>query len=267
MIRQAQVAGQFYPANPSALKQQIAGFVDEVKKKEDAFGLVSPHAGYIFSGRVAGACFSGVNLTKTVVILGPNHTGVGPPFSIMPEGKWQMPLGQVEIDAPKALMILAKSQHLKRDFTAHRHEHSIEVELPFLQYFLPEVKIVPIIISAADFDTYDEIGKAMAAGLKGTQEKCLIVASSDMTHYEPEAIAKEKDNLAIQAILNLDGKELLKRVKKFNITMCGFGPVICMLSAARRLGAKTARLIKYETSGQASGDYSQVVGYAGIIVQ
>lgn len=267
MIRRPQVAGQFYPASPSALKKQIDKLVQKEAKKEDALGLVSPHAGYIFSGKVAGACFSHVNLTKTVIILGPNHSGLGALFSIMAEGSWQMPLGQVEVDAPLAKGILSQSKYLQEDFQAHMYEHSIEVQLPFLQYFLSEVKIVPIIVSAADFEVYDDIGKAIARALREAKLNSLIVASSDMTHYQPQATAKANDNLAIAAILKLDGKELLKRINKFNITMCGYGPTICMLSAAKKLGAKGAELIKYQTSGDASGDYSSVVGYAGIMVK
>ena len=265
MIRKAQVAGQFYPATPAALRKQLEGLLEKKEKKEDALGLVSPHAGYIFSGKVAGSCFSQVNLTKTAVILGPNHTGYGAPFSIMANGNWRMPLGDVEIDVPLAKNILSESKYLQEDLQAHLYEHSIEVQLPFLQYLLPEVKIVPIVVSDADFRTYDEIGKAIARVLNQTQ-KSLIVASSDMTHYAPQEKAKTNDNLAIEAILKLDGEELLKRVRKFNITMCGYGPVISMLSATKELGARSARLIKYQTSGDALGDYSSVVGYAGILV-
>ncbi len=265
MIRRPQVAGQFYPATPSALRKQLDGLVEKKEKKEDALGLVLPHAGYIFSGKVAGSCLSQVNLTKTVVILGPNHTGYGAPFSIMAEGNWQTPLGDVQIDIPLAKSILSKSKYLQEDLEAHLYEHSIEVQLPFLQYILPEVKIVPIVVCDADFKTYDEIGKAIAGVLNQTQ-KSLIVASSDMTHYAPQENAKTNDNLAIEAILKLDGEELLKRVKKFNITMCGYGPVISMLSTAKQLGAREARLIRYQTSGDVTGDYSSVVGYAGILV-
>ena len=267
MIRKAQVAGEFYPAIPSALKRQLQQFLEPGEKKEDVLGLVSPHAGYIFSGKVAGACFSRVKLTRTVIVLGPNHTGYGAPFSIMAQGNWQTPLGEVEIDVPLAKKILEESKYLEEDFKAHMHEHSIEVQLPFLQYNLAGVKIVPLVLSGGDFKTYDEIGKALARALKGLRKNCLIVASSDMTHYETQQKAEEKDNLAIEAILKLDPEELLERIEKFNITMCGYGPTAVMLCAARELGAKSARLIKYQTSGEVSGDYSSVVGYAGILVK
>jgi AmmeMemoRadiSam system protein B len=267
MVRQPQVAGQFYPASPQTLKKQLDSLIKREKKKEDALGLISPHAGYIFSGMVAGFSFSQVNLTKTVIILGPNHTGLGAEFSIMVAGTWQMPLGNIEIDEPLAKRILEESKYLQEDLKAHLYEHSIEVQLPFLQYLLPEVQIVPIILSHADFATYNEIGKAIAKALRRTKQKSLIVASTDMTHYQPHQQAKEKDNLAIEAILELDGEKMLKRVERFNITMCGYGPVVSMLCAAKELGAKSARLLKYQTSGETSGDYSSVVGYAGIMVK
>lgn len=267
MIRKPQVAGQFYPAGSAALRRQLEQLIKEKEKEEDVLGVVSPHAGYIYSGGVAGACFSKVNITESVIILGPNHTGMGMPFSIMASGTWQMPLGNIEVDAALAKKILAQSKYLQEDVNAHIYEHSIEVQLPFLQFFAAEIKIVPIIVSGADFSVYDQIGKTIAKVLKDTGKNCLIVASSDMSHYERQEKAKANDNLAIEAILRLDGEELLKRIEKFNITMCGYGPTVCMLSAAKALGAKKAQLIKYQTSGDASGDYSSVVGYAAIMVK
>ncbi len=267
MIRKPRVAGQFYPAGASGLKKQIESLVEKGLKREAALGLVSPHAGYTFSGSVAGACFSRVKLSKTIVVLGPNHTGQGAAFSIMTEGAWQTPLGDVETDTRLAREILANSKCLQEDTLAHLDEHSIEVQLPFLQFFSSEVKIVPMVLSPADFFTYDEIGKAIAKAIKGTGENSLIVASSDMSHYETQEKAKANDDLAIESILKLDGRQLLERIKEFNITMCGYGPIACMLSAVKELGAKKGRLIKYQTSGDILGDYSSVVGYAGIMVE
>jgi len=266
-IRKPQVAGQFYPGSASGLKKQIESLIEKGQRREAALGLVSPHAGYTFSGSVAGACFSRVKLTKTVILLGPNHTGQGTAFSIMTEGAWRTPLGNVEIDARLAKKILANSKYLQEDTRAHLDEHSIEVQLPFLQFFSSELRIVPIVLSPADFLTYDEIGKAIAKAIKEAGENSLIVASSDMSHYETQEKAKTNDDLAIESILKLDGKGLMERIKRFNITMCGYGPTICMLSAAKDLGAKEGRLIKYQTSGDILGDYSSVVGYAGIMVK
>ncbi|NQS99926.1 MAG: AmmeMemoRadiSam system protein B [Candidatus Omnitrophica bacterium] len=267
MIRKPQVAGQFYPANASRLKQQLQKLLDRQEDKVAALGLVSPHAGYVFSGAVAAGCFSQVELTETVVILGPNHTGLGKPFSIMTEGIWQMPLGKVEVDTVLAKRILQGSKYLDSDTQAHAFEHSIEVQLPFLQFFLTRVKIVPIVLSTADLATYNEIGNAIAKALTETEHMSLIVASSDMSHYEPQQTAKTNDFLAIEAILKLDEEELLKRVKESNITMCGSGPIACMIHAVKKLGAKSGRLIKYMTSGDVTGDFSSVVGYAGIMIQ
>lgn len=268
MIRQPQAAGTFYPAEETPLRRQLKELIKEEQKKEQAFGIVSPHAGYVFSGRIAGLCFSRVALTKTVIILGPNHTGLGAPFSIMAEDvQWQMPMGAVAVDSELARQILSACSRLKNDHEAHLYEHSIEVQLPFLQYLLPSIKIVPIVLGAAGVSVYDEIGKGIADTLQKNKQECLIIASSDMSHYEPREQAKAKDEMAIAAMINLDVQELLRRVDKLHISMCGYGPAAVMLSAAKRLGAARGRLIEYQTSGDVTGDYSSVVGYAGILVQ
>jgi AmmeMemoRadiSam system protein B/AmmeMemoRadiSam system protein A len=267
MNRQPVVAGQFYPASASQLRTMIEGMVDEAAEKEDVIGLVSPHAGYVYSGPVAGAAISRVRFKDTFIILGPNHTGRGRPLSIMTEGKWQTPLGDVEIDSELARHLLGISQHLQEDDAAHQFEHSIEVQLPFLQYFKPDIKIVPIILSFASIDAYKEIGREMARAVSETKRETVIMASSDMTHYEPHDTATRKDQQAIDAILRLDEDELFRRVEQYNISMCGVAPVASMIAAARELGATSAELVKYQTSGDTSGDYSAVVGYAGIIIK
>lgn len=267
MLRKAYVAGQFYPAKSSNLKKQLESLTDKNAKKQSALGLVVPHAGYIYSGTVAGACFSQSKLTDSIIILGPNHTGEGALFSIMSRGSWETPLGEVEIDQGLATDILSNSKYLQEDTAAHLYEHSIEVQLPFLQFLASSVRIVPVALSLGDFTRYNEIGQAIAKAIKKTKQNCLIVASSDMTHYKSQEKAKENDNLAIESILKLNGKDLLKKIEQFNITMCGAGPVISMLSAVKSLGAKTAALIKYQTSAKVSGDFSSVVGYAGIMVK
>jgi len=262
MIRNPVVAGQFYPSSASKLKAMIEGMI-----KEEAIGLVSPHAGYVYSGPVAAAVISRIKFKDTFIIMGPNHTGAGKPLSIMTEGKWKTPLGEVEIDSKLAKKILATSKHLQEDKTAHLYEHSIEVQLPFLQYFNTEFKLVPIVLAYAGGAIYKEIGKALAKAVKESGGKAVIIASSDMTHYEPQASAQRKDTQAIEAVLALDEDELLKRVEKLDITMCGFAPAVSLIVAAKELGAKGAELVKYQTSGDATGDYSSVVGYAGIIIK
>jgi len=267
MIRKPVVAGQFYPGSAGELKRMIKGLIDEKAAKVEVVGLVSPHAGYIYSGAVAGAAISRVEFKGTFVILGPNHTGAGKPFALMSEGAWQTPLGEVGINSELARMLLEESLYLVEDSAAHQYEHSVEVQLPFLQYFKPDIRIVPITLSHASGDVFKEIGKSLAGAIRRAGGDVVIIASSDMTHYEPQKSAEEKDRQAIEAILNLDEDELLRRIDALGISMCGYGPVTCLISAARELGAGGAELVKYQTSGDVSGDYSSVVGYAGIIIR
>jgi len=266
MIRKPVVAGQFYPASPSSLEAQVRGFVDEKAPKEEVIGLVSPHAGYVYSGPVAGAVMSRIQFKDTFIILGPSHTGAGRPFSIMTEGSWETPLGEVGIDSRLGRQILTRSRHLQEDLVAHSYEHSIEVQLPFLQYFKRDVKIVPILLSQAAASVYKEIGKEIAGAVKELTAETVIIASSDMTHYESQESARRKDTQAIDAILELNEDELMRRIRELDITMCGYAPTVALISAAKELGAKRAELVRYQTSGDVTGDYSAVVGYAGIII-
>jgi AmmeMemoRadiSam system protein B len=267
-IRSPAVAGQFYPASPAALKKMLEKLcVPEAgAKKEEAIGVICPHAGYIYSGPVAGACFAQLEFKDNFILLGPNHTGIGKQFSLMSSGSWQLPMGKIEINAALAKEILANTSLLKEDLRAHQAEHSLEVQVPFIQYFQPQTKIVPIILADAELAQYLEIGKAIAQAIIRLKASTVILASSDMTHYEPHDVAKAKDAKAIEAILRLDEKGLLQAIAQYQITMCGWAPVVCLLSAAKELGAKKAKLVKYQTSGDTSGDYSSVVGYAGIFV-
>jgi len=266
MIREAAVAGQFYPGWPSELRETIKYLTDGGGPKKEAIGVVCPHAGYIYSGPVAGAVFSALKFPSTFILIGPNHRGMGKPLSLMDKGKWKTPLGETPINTALADAILEESTWLEPDQLAHRYEHSLEVQLPFLQYFKPDVTIVPIVLSQADIHVYKDIGLALARAIKKTGSDAVILASSDMTHYEPHESAKGKDRQAIDAILDLDADELARRLAKYNITMCGYAPVISLITAAKELGATKAELIKYQTSGDTSGDYSSVVGYAGIMI-
>jgi len=195
MIRNPVVAGQFYPGAASQLKAMIEQLVDEKAAKEEAIGLVSPHAGYIYSGPVAGAVLSRINVKDTFVIIGPNHTGLGKPLSIMTEGTWLTPLGEVEIDSELGKKILSISNHLQEDHIAHLREHSLEVQLPFLQYFKSDIKIVPITLAYSTGSIYKEIGKEIARAIKELNKEAVIIASSDMTHYEPQEIASYQMSL------------------------------------------------------------------------
>jgi AmmeMemoRadiSam system protein B/AmmeMemoRadiSam system protein A len=267
MIRQSAVAGQFYPESPAQLKKMIETFIDRDAEKTDVVGLLAPHAGYIYSGGVAGAVLSKIKFKDTFVILGPSHTGQGKPFSIMTSGIWKTPLGDVQIDSEMANKILSVSKYLEGDLLAHRFEHSIEVQLPFLQYFKPDVKIVPIILASAGADIYKAIGLEIVKAFGELGRDAIIFASSDMNHYESQTIARKKDSQAIDAMLKLDPDELFNRVQQQDISMCGYAPAIVMMTAARELGGNKVELIKYQTSGDVSGDYNSVVGYAGLIVK
>jgi len=266
MMRNPVVAGQFYPGTPDQLRSMIEGMVDKKAVKEEVIGLLSPHAGYPYSGPVAGATISRIKFKDTFIIMGPNHTGSGKPLSIMTEGTWKTPLGEVEIDAELGKQILAASGYLQEDNVAHQNEHSIEVQLPFLQYFKPDIKLVPIVLAYAGGAVYKEIGRGLAKAIKELNKEVVIIASSDMTHYESQESARRKDTQAIEAMLDLNEDELLKRVQELDISMCGYAPAVSLISAARELGATGAELVRYQTSGDTTGDYSAVVGYAGVII-
>lgn len=268
-IREAAFSGQFYPSSAREIKKLIAGFVKPAGNKVDCIGCMLPHAGYIYSGAVASLTVSGINIKDKVILLGPNHTGRGPAYSIMTEGVWQTPLGDVNVDSSLANNVLEASKYLEKDFSAHSGEHSLEVELPILQYFRKEFEIVPIAFMSDDLSVLKKIGKDIAGVIRknGLNDKTLIVASSDMTHYETEESAQAKDKIAIDAILKLDPDKLMEEVGRFNISMCGVAPAVVMLSASLALGAKFAQLISYQTSAEATGDKSAVVGYAGITVK
>lgn len=267
MIRKPVVAGQFYPQTEASLRKMLSTLISIDAEKNDAIAIIMPHAGYVYSGQVAGATISNVQIKKTAIILGTNHTGSGEPFSIMTEGKWNTPLGEVKIDTEIAKSILKESSIIKEDAFSHLYEHSIEVEVPFLQYLKNDITIVPIVISGTGLSGYQKLGKEITDGFKKIGRPALFIASTDMTHYEPKDIAEQKDRLAIDAILSLDEERLFNVVEKNNISMCGVAPTCVLISIVKNLGAKKAGLVKYQTSGDVSGDYSSVVGYAGVIIQ
>ena len=276
MLRHPAVAGHFYQGTAEALRKQVQGFIIPGAKRVKALGILAPHAGLLYSGAVAGAVYSSVELPDTFILIGPNHTGLGASVSLMSSGRWETPLGTVDIDEQLAAAILKKSTHVHEDTLAHLREHSLEVQLPFIQYFKDAFKIVPLQMLDTALTTCLEVGQAIGAAIKERgarsaddepgRHHVLIVASSDMSHYESAASAKEKDFKAIHNILSLDPEGLYNTVKNHGITMCGYGPAVAMLTACKILGASEAKLVKYANSGEVSGDYEQVVGYAGIIV-
>ena len=271
-IRTPAVAGRFYPGRADELLREIREYTSSAgipvgTSRIAAIGCVAPHAGYIYSGGVAGAVYARLEIPERSVILCPNHTGKGRPLSIMASTAWQTPLGEVAADAAMGARLLRRFPALEENSAAHRAEHAIEVQLPFLQARQPELNIVPIAVGTSDFEVLRGLGEALADVISEREEKVLIVASSDMNHYESDAITRVKDHKAIERVLAMDGRGLWEVVTNEDISMCGFGPTIVMLTAAKLLGATSATLIKYATSGEVSGDYESVVGYAGIIVE
>jgi AmmeMemoRadiSam system protein B len=246
--------------------RDVQSYLAAAGDKIDAMGCVVPHAGYMYSGHVAGAVYARLALPERFIILCPNHTGMGRPLAIMSEGAWDTPLGQAEIDHELALELRNAFPAISEDASAHRAEHALEVQLPFLQALRKKFKFVPITVGVGDYEPLAELGEAMARVVAAHDDKVLIIASSDMNHYESDAVTRVKDHKAIEPILKLDPKGLFDVVVKEDISMCGYGPAVAMLTAARRLGAESAELIKYATSGDVSGDRDAVVGYAGVIV-
>jgi AmmeMemoRadiSam system protein B len=229
--------------------------------------VVSPHAGYAYSGPVAGAVFSSTWLPPVAVILGPGHREIGSLFAIQARGSWQTPLGETLIDQDLAARIVAACALVEENDQAHLWEHSLEVQLPFIQYFRKDASIVPICVShEAGLEELETLGRALAAAIRAHEKETLIVASTDMSHYVSQKTAEKKDMLAIRKVLDLDPRGLFETVTSERISMCGFQPTTAALVAAIGLGAKGAELVRYQTSGDTTGDYAQVVGYAGIRV-
>ena len=267
ILRQPAVAGRFYPGTAEDLKREVAGYLTGEQESETAIGAVMPHAGYVYSGAVAGETAAAMRIPREVIILGPNHTGLGPGVSVYPGGHWRMPFGDVPVNDELAAVIINETELPVPDETAHAREHSLEVILPFLYYAGGEdLSFVPITLSMMSRDECRIMGEALSRVITNRDEEILIVSSSDMTHYESHEEAKEKDSDAISRILDMDPDGLIEVVSRRRITMCGIIPTAVMLYAAVSLGATQAKLVRYTTSGEVSGDYNQVVGYAGIIV-
>lgn len=266
MVRRPAVAGYFYPSNSRELFEEISSYIKGDIPERDVIGVLSPHAGYMYSGKVAGKTFAAVRVPDTVIVIGPNHTGLGAEAAIICSGKWMIPGAEIEIDSELGNMLIENFKELEEDTLAHSREHSLEVQIPFLYYKNRNVKLVPICLAHKNFNFCNDLGKAIGETIRRYGRNVLIVASSDMTHYEPHEVTRKKDKLAIDEILKLSPRDLYNVVIEHQISMCGVIPAVTMLCAAKELGAKKAELIHYQTSGDTSGDYSQVVGYAGIAV-
>jgi hypothetical protein len=276
-VRRPTQAGTFYEGTAESLKKQIEDcFLNHLGPREiqekvkagprNVLGLVCPHAGYMFSGPVAAHAYHKLasdGRPDVAVIFGPNHTGYGSALALMNEGSWRTPLGDVEVDSDIANQIVHESRMVDFDESAHRFEHSIEVQLPFLQYLYgSNFKIVPICFLMQDLSSAREVGKATARVLAG--KNAVVIASSDMTHYEPQQSASRKDMLALEAVEAMDEAKFYSMIENQSMSICGYGPIIALITAVKSLGAREAKLLCYKTSGDVTGDYSSVVGYAAV---
>jgi MEMO1 family protein len=266
-IRHAAVAGRFYPRDPQGLRAEVQFYSLPQERTASAIGCVVPHAGYVYSGHVAGAVYARLDLPRRCILMCPNHTGMGHPLAIMSTGAWATPLGTAPIDSTLADALKQRFPLLSEDAEAHRAEHGAEVQLPFLQTRNPDCTFVPIALGTGRYEVLEALGEAIAEVVQALGEPVLLIASSDLNHYENETITRVKDQKAIERILVMDAQGLFDVVMNEDISMCGFGPTVAMLTAARRLGATRAELVRYATSGDISGDRERVVGYAGILVR
>jgi len=266
-VRRPAVAGSFYDGDAKQLDGDVRVHLGEEGAPEPAFGAIAPHAGYIYSGPVAGAVYARIAVPATAVILCPNHTGRGAPAAVDPSDAWRTPLGDVPVDKALARRLMELAPSLQEDAAAHAREHALEVQLPFLQVRRPDVAIVPVCLGAPDLALCREVGLALAALAAEKEEPPLLIASSDMNHYESRAVGRAKDDRALARVEALDPEGLFRTVLAENITMCGFLPATALLFAAREAGVASARVVARRDSGDETGDTSSVVGYAGVLLK
>ena len=267
MIRTPAVAGSFYPSESGALTDALEVMTYAAGHRVQALGMVVPHAGYVYSGHISGDVYSHVDLPDRHIILGPNHTGLGKPLAMMRAGQWETPLGTANIDSELADALLDLDSDLEDDAEAHRMEHAIEVQLPFLQFLTnDDMRFVPIVVGTIELEMLSRLGKAIAQAVADSTSPILLTASSDMNHYESDRTTRIKDGKAIEQVLGRNPEALYEVVLREDISMCGFAPTVVMLTAANLLGARQAELVRYGTSGDIYGDRDRVVGYAGIII-
>lgn len=268
VTRKPVVAGKFYEGNTEELIKELSLLVKplpDVEKKK-ILGAVSPHAGYIYSGHVAGELYSRIQIPQRIIILSPNHTGFGARISMFPDGYWETPLGNVNVDSGLCSLIHSRYKSIVRETDAHLFEHSLEVQLPFIQHLKSDFQIVPITLMHLTFKECEILGRAISDSIREMGEEVLIIASSDLNHYEDQKVTEKKDTMAIGKVLSLDPKGLLDVTSRYDISMCGVIPTTVMLILCLELGAKKAELLKHATSGDISGDYNHVVGYGAIWV-
>jgi len=268
MIRLPAVAGRFYPDDPGQLRAAVDSFLRAggEEKKIRARACLVPHAGYMYSGSVAGEVYRRIEIPTRVILLGPRHYPRGASLAILCDGAWQTPLGMAPIDHLLAEKIVRAFPLLREDAVAHSAEHSLEVQIPFLQRLAPSFAFVPIVIGPAHWEHLESLGRALAGAIAAEREPILLIASSDMNHYESDAVTRVKDRKAINQILALEPRKLFDTVREENISMCGYAAAVAALIAARELGATRAELIRYATSSEVNGDMQEVVGYAGMVI-
>ena len=267
MIRLPAVSGRFYPSDEKKLALEIEKYTSSANDKSFARGCVVPHAGYLYSGHVAGAVYSAIEIPARCILLGPRHFPGGEAMAIISEGSWRTPFGDAQIDSELAAELKRACPLLREDRMAHEREHSLEVQIPFLQQLAANLRFVPVVLATQRYQDLETLGHAVARVIAAHTEPVLLIASTDMNHYESDAITRTKDHKAIDHILALDPRGLYDLVRSEGITMCGYAATAAMLIAMRDLGAKDAELIRYATSGDITGDWDQVVGYAGIIIR
>ena len=267
MIRLPAVAGRFYPAEAEILNKQISGFVSGTSEKMRALGCVVPHAGYVYSGHVAGAVYASIEIPRKCILLGPRHFPRGEPLAILTQGSFATPLGEAQIDTELAAALAREYPRLREDAVAHAQEHSLEVQIPFLQCLAKDFQFVPVVLATDRYGALEDLGRAVAKVIAAANEPVLLIASTDMNHYEDDAVTRVKDARAIERILALDSRGLFDTVRGEGISMCGYAATTAMLVAMRELGATEARLVRYATSADAGAGREQVVGYAGIVIR
>ncbi|MGC1638050.1 MAG: AmmeMemoRadiSam system protein B [Candidatus Acidiferrales bacterium] len=268
MIRPPAVSGRFYPCDTKELSRSVAEYVPAGVARLAARGCVVPHAGWMYSGHVAGAVYASLEIPARCILLGPRHFPRGEAMAILSEGSWRTPFGEARIDAELARELMLACPRLREGAVAHEREHSLEVQIPFLQQLAPDFQFVPVVLAADRFPVLEELGHAVAKVVTAhAAEHVLVIASTDMNHYESDAVTRAKDEHAIAKILALDPRGLYDTVRGEGITMCGYAATTAMLVAMRDLGAKDVELVRYATSGDVTGDREEVVGYAGLIVR
>lgn len=267
VIREPSVAGTFYPENAEVLRAYLEDHLSSSNHSFLAKAVVVPHAGYVYSGEVASQVFSRIKIPSKIFIMGPNHQGIGPSFALASPGKWETPFGPAAIDQDLIHQLAASHPALKISALAHQNEHSLEVEIPMIQYLNSGISLCPLIVGTLNLEEAREVALRVADVLAGLPELPLIIISSDMNHYEEDRRTRVKDGYALRAIEFLDAEGLVAAVKTHRISMCGFVPVYMLLCMASKLGIQRASLVDYRTSGEVNGNYDQVVGYAGFIFE